>query len=109
MATASKLDTVVPTTAPTDTQPPVVAHVSAIVAVAKMIGGGPMLQGFLGGLLAVVVHSYVDSDKLVKRVETLERAFVAADQHNAWVQGALVSLSKGEAIEPPAYREIAPP
>lgn len=89
--------------------PPVVQQATAVAAVAKALGGGPLLQGFLGGLLAVALHSYVDADDLVPRVAALERAMLSADEHNAWVQQALVSLSEQKPLPAPPYRRMAPP
>jgi hypothetical protein len=91
------------------TAPPVVAQATAIAGVAKALGGGPLQQGFLGGLLAVGLHSYVDADDLVPRVAALERAMLSADEHNAWVQSALVALGEQKPIPAPPYRRMAPP
>ena len=106
MATA-KLDTLVPTGGP-ELEPALAAKVRAAKAIAKALGDGPFVKGFMGGLLAVAIHSYVDADNLVPRVETLERAMLAADDHNAWVQEALVALSEDRPLPAPRYRRITP-
>lgn len=87
---------------------PVVAQATAVAGVVKALGGGPLLQGFLGGLLAVALHSFVDADDLVPRVAALERAMLSADEHNAWVQDALIALSEDKPVPAPPYRRMAP-
>lgn len=89
--------------------PPAVTQATAMVALAKAIGGGPLLAGFVGGVLAVAGHSLIDSEKIVHRIERLEAAMVSTDEHNAWVQAALLALSEKKPLPPPPYRRMAPP
>lgn len=94
---------------PSAPMPPIVAQASAAAVLIKALGGTPLLAGFVGGVIAVVGHSMLDSEKIVHRVERLEAAMISADEHNAWVQAALVALSKNEPLPPPPYRRMAPP
>ena len=103
---AAKLDTLVPTGAPPPTSD---TRVNAIVALAKALGGGPLFAGFVGGVIAVAGHSMLDTQRVVHRIERLEAAMIAADEHNAWVQEALVNLSLGEPLPHPRYRRISEP
>ena len=88
---------------------PVVAQATALATMAKVLGGGPLLAGFVGGVIAVAGHSMLDTERIVPRVEALERGMLAADDHNAWVQQALIALSKHEPLPPPPIRRFAPP
>jgi hypothetical protein len=76
-------------------------------------GGGPLASGAIGGAVVAALisafHASSSGDDLSRRIDRLEAGMMAADEHNAWVQAALVALSKAEPLPPPPYRRLAPP
>lgn len=90
-------------------QSPAVAQATALAMIAKVLGGGPLLAGFVGGVIAVAGHSMLDTERIVPRVEALERGMLAADDHNAWVQQALIALSEHKPLPPPPIRRFSTP
>jgi hypothetical protein len=51
----------------------------------------------------------LDTERIVPRVEALERGMLAADDHNAWVQQALIALSEHKPLPPPPIRRFSTP
>lgn len=90
-------------------QAPVVAQATALATMAKILGGGPLLAGFVGGVIAVADHSVLDTERIVPRVEALERGMLDANDHNAWVQQALIALSEQKPLPPTPIRRFSPP
>ena len=112
---SAKLDTLVPT-GPTDPKlgPDREFFLAALERLGKMGGKGGgwlvlagFLAGCLGGVAVLAMHSR-DGGDLARRIERLESAALAADEHNAWVQDALTALSEGKTLPPRPYRRMAP-
>ena len=114
MGTAAKLgDTLVPTGPGPEPKlgPDQAFFLAALDKLGKMRGGGSLLAallaGCLGGVGVLAMHSR-DGGDLARRIERLEDAATAADEHNAWVQDALAALSEGKPLPPRPYRRMAP-
>jgi hypothetical protein len=113
MATAN-LDTLVPTGPDPKLGPDREFFLAALDRLGKMGGkGGPgmilaaLFAGALGGIAVLAMHSR-DGGDLARRIEALEKAATAADEHNAWVQDALTALSESKPLPPRPYRRMAP-
>jgi hypothetical protein len=86
--------------------------IDAMAGAVKTGKGGPLLVvimiALLSGLLASAavwaLHDVLGNRTLIDRIERIEDAQDAADDHNAWVVLALVALSEGKPLPPPPYR-----
>ena len=118
MATASKLgDTLIPSGPESKLGPDQAFFLAALDKLGSMGGkdGKPgagiilaaLLAGCLGGVGVLAMHSR-DGGDLARRIEKLESAALAADEHNAWVQDALTALSEAKPLPPRPYRRMAP-